>query len=154
MAHAMVTDFIQAFSTEELQMLALLDVADLSTAIDPSDPTDPATVRIQTNLDLSSTIINAKISAKQQLAIDPDTKGVLRHICLEFSRWFLDKNQQRESVKFRYEEAMKLLQTVAQDLRDGNLGDGDLGEGDSLSAVADYGEGPGYFLAAIEGGAL
>ena len=126
MAHATVTDFIQAFSPEELQMLALLDVADLSTAIDPTDPDDPATVRIQTNLDLSSTIINAKINATQQLSIDPDTKGVLRHICLEFSRWFLDKNQQRESVKFRYEEAMKLLEAIAQDLSDGDLGDGDL----------------------------
>ena len=154
MAHATVTDFIQAFSTEELQMLALLDVADLSTAIDPNNPDDPATVRIQTNLDLSSTIINAKINATQQLAIDPDTKGVLRHICLELSRWFLDKNQQRESVKFRYEEAMKLLEAIAQDLRDGELGDGDLGGGAAGSTVADYGEGPGYFLAAIEGGAL
>lgn len=110
--HGTPEGFARAFSQQELDALSLLD-----------DPTSDQVnyARITENLQIATGVINSYMPPNYQQLASVDGK-VLEHICYEIARWFLDKNMQRESVKDRYEAALKLLEKLAKDAQDGTLG--------------------------------
>ena len=115
-----VEGFQDFFSAEEMMMLELID-----TPTDELTDTD----RVEKNLVSATAVIDSIFPPALQAKTKDLKDEILEHICYEFARYFLDKNMLRETVEKRYQQAMKLLERLAKDAKDGVLGNEDEGGG-------------------------
>lgn len=111
-----VAGFAEFFSPDELQELELIDNPTESIAEGESFD------RVIKNLISAASVINTVLPPRVQAKLPDLDVRVLEHIAYEIARYFLDKNLLRETVEKRYEQALALLEKLADDSKDGILG--------------------------------
>jgi phage gp36-like protein len=110
MTYATQQQFIDAFGSELTIELTNLEDATATTV--------NATVFDRVAAD-SDELINSYLSGRYALPL-AQTPGLLRTLALDIYRYKLGHNAQEEDVRQRYEDALKVLQQIAQGLL--NLG--------------------------------
>lgn len=111
-----VEGFAQFFSSDELMTLELIDMP--TATLGEGEPAD----RVTKNLQSAASVINTYLPARVQAKLPDLDPRVLEHISYEIGRYFLDKNLLRETVEKRYEQALALLERLANDSTDGIVG--------------------------------
>jgi phage gp36-like protein len=121
--YASIANFVAYFGNAEAVELSNLDG-------------DPASIVINNGiLEFNLRLASAEIDGfLPRSVISNASADNLMRLCLDITRYKLDKNRQREDVRLRYEDAIRQLEAMAS----GSLGTDDgagTGDGDLVGAI-------------------